>query len=59
MHSNTDFNAIAELDLEAIKVKLMHAASGEGWTLERANRTAGRCRYILALPHSRHAEIRR
>ncbi|MYM37156.1 glycine-rich domain-containing protein-like [Duganella sp. FT50W] len=30
-------HAIAALDLEPIKVKLMHAASGAGWTLERAN----------------------
>jgi hypothetical protein len=30
-------NAIAELDLDPIKVKLMHKESGEGWSLERAN----------------------
>lgn len=49
MHSNTDFNAIAELDLEAIKVKLMHAASGEGWTLERANAIEAEYRRFLIL----------
>jgi len=27
---------IAALDLEAIKIKLMHKESGEGWSLERA-----------------------
>jgi len=32
-----DMLAIAALDLEPIKVKLMHKESGEGWTLERAN----------------------
>ncbi|CAN7340240.1 glycine-rich domain-containing protein [Duganella sp. LjRoot269] len=30
-------NAIDALDLEPIKVKLMHKESGEGWSLERAN----------------------
>lgn len=30
-------HAINALDLEPIKVKLMHKESGEGWTLERAN----------------------
>jgi hypothetical protein len=49
MHSNTDFNAIAELDLEAIKVKLMHEASGEGWTLERANTIEAEYRRFLIL----------
>lgn len=33
-------NAIAVLDLEPIKVKLMHKESGEGWSLERANAVA-------------------
>ncbi len=31
------FKAIAELDLEPIKVKLMDRESGHGWTLARAN----------------------
>ncbi len=37
MISNADFAAIAELDLEPIKVKLMHEESGEGWSLDMAN----------------------
>ena len=36
MISNTDFALIAALDLNPIKVKLMHKQSGEGWSLERA-----------------------
>jgi len=32
MISNKAFKAIAALDLEPIKTKLMHAASGEGWS---------------------------
>jgi hypothetical protein len=35
--SDAELQAIAELDLEPIKVKLMHAESGEGWSLEKAN----------------------
>jgi hypothetical protein len=31
MKSNAELNVIAELDLEPIKVKLMHKQSGEGW----------------------------
>ncbi len=42
MISSKDFAAIAELDLSAIKAKLMHKAS-EGWSLERAN--AVECEY--------------
>ena len=37
MISNNEFKAIAELDLDPIKVKLMHKESGEGWSLEYAN----------------------
>jgi hypothetical protein len=37
MISTNEFKAIAELDLDPIKVKLMHKESGEGWTLEYAN----------------------
>ncbi len=37
MISNNDFEAIAALDLNPIKVKLMHKESGEGWSLEKAN----------------------
>jgi hypothetical protein len=37
MITKEKFQAIAELDLNPIKVKLMHKESGEGWTLEYAN----------------------
>jgi hypothetical protein len=37
MISKNEFQAIAELDLDPIKVKLMHKEGGEGWTLEYAN----------------------
>jgi len=32
-----DFEAIAALDLEPVKVKLMHQESGEGWSLDQVN----------------------
>lgn len=61
MHANKDFNAIAELDLDAVKVKLMHAASGEGWTLERANAIEFEYRRFLMLmkkyPHEQTAPL--
>jgi hypothetical protein len=61
MHLNTDFNAIAELDLEPIKVKLMHPASGEGWTLEHANAIEAEYRRFLILmkkyPHEQTAPL--
>ena len=37
MKSNNDMNAVFELDLSAIKRKLMHVESGEGWTLQQAD----------------------
>lgn len=37
MISNKEFEVIAALDLNPIKVKLMHKESGEGWSLEKAN----------------------
>ncbi|UTY56005.1 glycine-rich domain-containing protein-like [Massilia sp. erpn] len=45
----TDFKAIAELDLDPIKVKLMHVESGEGWSLERANAVEFEYRRFLYL----------
>lgn len=42
-------NAIAELDLEPIKIKLMHKESGEGWSLERANAVEFEYRRFLTL----------
>jgi hypothetical protein len=41
--------AIAQLDLEPIKVKLMHKESGAGWTLERANAAEFEYRRFLVL----------
>jgi hypothetical protein len=49
MISNTEFNAIAELDLDPIKVKLMHKESGEGWSLEKANAVEFEYRRFLQL----------
>lgn len=42
-------NAIAALDLEPIKFKLMHKESGEGWSLERANAVELEYRRFLTL----------
>nr|WP_315258796.1 glycine-rich domain-containing protein-like [uncultured Duganella sp.] len=44
-----DLQAIAALDLEPIKVKLMHQESGEGWTLARANAVEFEYRRFLYL----------
>jgi hypothetical protein len=49
MISNTEFKAIAELDLDPIKVKLMHKESGEGWSLEKANAVEFEYRRFLQL----------
>jgi hypothetical protein len=49
MISNEDFKAIAELDLEPIKVKLMHEQSGEGWSLDLANAVEADYRRFLFL----------
>jgi hypothetical protein len=45
----TDRNAIDTLDLEPIKVKLMHEESGEGWSLEHANAVEREYRRFLYL----------
>ncbi len=47
--SQPDLSAIAELDLDPIKVKLMHEASGEGWTLEKASAVDVEYRRFLIL----------
>jgi hypothetical protein len=49
MISKNELKAIAELDLDPIKVKLMHDESGEGWTLEYANRIEVEYRRFLCL----------
>ena len=52
MISNEDFKAIAELDLDPIKVKIMHVESGEGWSLEKANAVEFEYRRFLYLMKS-------
>ena len=49
MDTNVRFKAIDELDLDAIKVKLMHQESGEGWSLEKANAVEFEYRRFLIL----------
>lgn len=44
-----EFTTIASLDLEPIKVKIMHQESGEGWSLERANAVEFEYRRFLYL----------
>ncbi|MES2299633.1 MAG: hypothetical protein V4582_21525 [Pseudomonadota bacterium] len=46
---NEQFKGIYELDLEPIKVKLMHVESGEGWSLEKANAVEIAYRRFLVL----------
>ncbi|MBJ7311814.1 glycine-rich domain-containing protein [Rugamonas sp. CCM 8940] len=49
MISNDSFKVIAALDLEPIKVKLMHAESGEGWSLDQVNAVEFEYRRFLYL----------
>ncbi|WP_107141156.1 glycine-rich domain-containing protein [Pseudoduganella armeniaca] len=49
MISSEHFNAIAALDLEPIKVKLMHVESGEGWSLEKVDAVEFEYRRFLYL----------
>jgi hypothetical protein len=49
MISNEQANAIFELNLDAIKVKLMHVESGEGWSREKANAVETQYRRFLVL----------
>jgi hypothetical protein len=49
MNNNDLFNAVMQLDLEPIKMKLMHVASGEGWSLEKANAVEKEYRRFLCL----------
>ncbi|MEN3276021.1 MAG: hypothetical protein V7631_1811 [Massilia sp.] len=61
MISNNDFALIAALDLNPIKVKLMHKESGEGWSLEHANAIEIEYRRFLylmkAFPHVQTAPL--
>jgi hypothetical protein len=56
-----DMNAINALDLEPIKVKLMHQESGEGWSLEYANAMEFEYRRFLFImktfPHEQAAPL--
>jgi hypothetical protein len=49
MNTNDLFKAVMQLDLEPIKMKLMHVESGEGWSLERANAVEKEYRRFLCL----------
>ncbi len=49
MSSNVTFSTIAELDLDPIKVKLMHKESGEGWSREQVDTVAFEYRRFLQL----------
>ena len=49
MNANDLFKAVTELDLEPIKMKLMHVESGEGWSLEKANAVEKEYRRFLCL----------
>jgi hypothetical protein len=49
MNTNDLFKAVMQLDLEPIKKKLMHVASGEGWSLEKANAVEKEYRRFLCL----------
>lgn len=49
MISTDKINAITDLDLDPVKVKLMHRESGEGWTLEKANAVESEYRRFLIL----------
>ncbi|WP_198118458.1 glycine-rich domain-containing protein [Massilia rhizosphaerae] len=48
MYTNDLFTAVMQLDLEPIKMKLMHA-SGQGWSLEKANAVEKEYRRFLCL----------
>jgi hypothetical protein len=53
MNANDRFDAareaVMQLDLSAIKTKLMHVASGEGWSLEKTNAVEQEYRRFLCL----------
>jgi hypothetical protein len=49
MNSNAQLKLIAELNLDPIKVKLMHKESGEGWSLAQASAVEVEYRRFLSL----------
>ena len=61
MNSDNHFTPIAALDLDAIKVKLMHEESGEGWSRAHADAVEFEYRRFLYLvkkfPHEQAAPL--
>ena len=59
MNSNAELNMIAALDLDPIKVKLMHKESGEGWSRTQVDAVEFEYRRFLCLmklfPHEQVA----
>lgn len=51
------FTAITEMDLEPIKMKLMHQTFGEGWSKARADAMATEYRRFLYLQYAHPGEI--
>jgi hypothetical protein len=49
MNTNDLINAVMQLDLEPIKMKLMHVASGEGWSQHKADAVEKEYRRFLCL----------
>jgi hypothetical protein len=49
MNTNAQFQAVMEINLDSIKAKLMHVASGEGWSLDKANAVEKEYRRFLFL----------
>jgi hypothetical protein len=49
MNANEEFKVVMALDLDPIKVKLMHVRSGEGWSLDKANAIEKEYRRFLVL----------
>jgi hypothetical protein len=49
MNSNAKLNVIADLDLDPIKVKLMHKESGEGWSRAQVDQVEIEYRRFLSL----------
>jgi hypothetical protein len=49
MNANDLFTAVMQLDLQPIKMKLMHVESGEGWSQEKADAVEKEYRRFLCL----------
>jgi hypothetical protein len=49
MNANDLFKTVMQLDLNPIKIKLMHVESGEGWGLDKANAVEKEYRRFLCL----------